>query len=101
VLQARFSDSLKGYRCSEDDWHAARRPREGRTDATNKSLTRVDPGTAAPFEFVDTFGCEHSVVDVPHSADERRHMAPLELGIRMAQACIDFWSDIARHPPEI
>ena len=31
----------------------------------------------------------------------QRRMAPLELGIRMAQACIDFWSDIARHPPEI
>jgi PadR family transcriptional regulator, regulatory protein AphA len=30
----------------------------------------------------------------------RRRMAPLELGIRMAQTCIDFWSDIARHPPE-
>jgi hypothetical protein len=31
----------------------------------------------------------------------QRRMAPLELGIRMAQACIGFWSDIARQPPEI
>jgi PadR family transcriptional regulator, regulatory protein AphA len=31
----------------------------------------------------------------------QRRMAPLELGIRMAQACMDFWSDIARHPPEV
>ena len=37
----------------------------------------------------------------PTAPMSRRRMAPLELGIRMAQACIDFWSDIARHPPEI
>ena len=37
----------------------------------------------------------------PTAPMSQRRMAPLELGIRMAQACIDFWSDIARHPPEI
>ena len=37
----------------------------------------------------------------PIAPMSQRRMAPLELGIRMAQACIDFWSDIARHPPEI
>ncbi|HEX3522300.1 MAG TPA: PadR family transcriptional regulator [Stellaceae bacterium] len=37
----------------------------------------------------------------PTALMSQRRMAPLELGIRMAQACIDFWSDIARHPPEI
>lgn len=29
-----------------------------------------------------------------------RRMAPLHLGIRMAQACIEFWGDIAENPPE-
>jgi PadR family transcriptional regulator, regulatory protein AphA len=43
-----------------------------------------------------------TIADQYHAAPmSRRRMAPLELGIRMAQACIDFWSDIARHPPEI
>lgn len=31
----------------------------------------------------------------------RRRMAPLELGVRMAEACIDFWSEIAERPPEV
>jgi hypothetical protein len=43
-----------------------------------------------------------TIADQYHTAPmSQRRMAPLELGIRMAQACIDFWSDIARHPPEI
>ena len=43
-----------------------------------------------------------TIADQYHRAPmSQRRMAPLELGIRMAQACIDFWSDIARHPPEI
>ena len=43
-----------------------------------------------------------TIADQHHTAPmSQRRMAPLELGIRMAQACIDFWSDIARHPPEI
>jgi len=43
-----------------------------------------------------------TIADQYHAAPmSQRRMAPLELGIRMAQACIDFWSDIARHPPEI
>jgi len=42
-----------------------------------------------------------TIADQYHTAPmSQRRMAPLELGIRMAQACIDFWSDIARHPPE-
>jgi len=28
-----------------------------------------------------------------------RRMASLFLGIRMATACLDFWEDIAAHPP--
>jgi PadR family transcriptional regulator, regulatory protein AphA len=43
-----------------------------------------------------------TIADQYHTAPmSQRRMAPLELGIRMAQACIDFWMDIARHPPEI
>ena len=43
-----------------------------------------------------------TIADQYHVAPmSQRRMAPLELGIRMAQACMDFWSDIARHPPEI
>lgn len=37
-----------------------------------------------------------------HNADEsgrERRMAPLYLGIGMAQACLDFWSGIAADPP--
>jgi PadR family transcriptional regulator AphA len=42
-----------------------------------------------------------TIADQYHTAPmSQRRMAPLELGIRMAQACIEFWSDIARHPPE-
>jgi PadR family transcriptional regulator, regulatory protein AphA len=28
-----------------------------------------------------------------------RRMAPLFLGIRMANACLDFWEDVAKNPP--
>ena len=43
-----------------------------------------------------------TIADQYHAAPmSQRRMAPLELGIRMAQACIGFWSDIARQPPEI
>jgi PadR family transcriptional regulator, regulatory protein AphA len=28
-----------------------------------------------------------------------RRMAPLDLGVRMATACLEFWSDIAANPP--
>jgi PadR family transcriptional regulator, regulatory protein AphA len=43
-----------------------------------------------------------TIADQYHTAPmSRRRMAPLELGTRMAQVCLDFWSDIARHPPEI
>jgi PadR family transcriptional regulator, regulatory protein AphA len=28
-----------------------------------------------------------------------RRMAPLDLGVRMTKACLEFWSDIARNPP--
>jgi PadR family transcriptional regulator, regulatory protein AphA len=28
-----------------------------------------------------------------------QRMAPLFLGIKMANACLDFWEDIARNPP--
>jgi PadR family transcriptional regulator, regulatory protein AphA len=43
-----------------------------------------------------------TIADQYHAAPmSQRRMAPLELGIRMAQACMDFWSDIARRPPEI
>ena len=28
-----------------------------------------------------------------------RRMAPLDLGVRMATACLEFWSDIAENPP--
>jgi PadR family transcriptional regulator, regulatory protein AphA len=43
-----------------------------------------------------------TIADQYHTAPmSQRRMAPLELGIRMAAACIGFWSDIARHPPEI
>ena len=43
-----------------------------------------------------------TIADQYHTAPmSQRRMAPLELGIRMAQACIGFWSDIARQPPEI
>jgi DNA-binding PadR family transcriptional regulator len=37
-----------------------------------------------------------------HNASEsgiERRMAPLHLGIGMAQACLDFWSEIAANPP--
>lgn len=30
----------------------------------------------------------------------KRRMAPLELGVRMAKACVEFWSEIAARPPE-
>ena len=41
-----------------------------------------------------------TTADQYHTAPmSQRRMAPLELGIRIAQACIDFWSDIALiHP---
>jgi len=43
-----------------------------------------------------------TIADQYHAAPmSQRRMAPLDLGIRMAQACIGFWSDIARQPPEI
>jgi PadR family transcriptional regulator AphA len=43
-----------------------------------------------------------TIADQYHAAPmSQRRLAPLELGIRMAQACMGFWSDIARHPPEI
>lgn len=29
-----------------------------------------------------------------------RRMAPLDLGLRMARTCLEFWSDMAAHPPE-
>lgn len=29
-----------------------------------------------------------------------RRMAPLELGLRMARTCLEFWADLASHPPE-
>jgi len=42
-----------------------------------------------------------TIADQYHAAPmSQRRMAPLDLGIRMAQACIGFWSDIARQPPE-
>jgi PadR family transcriptional regulator, regulatory protein AphA len=31
----------------------------------------------------------------------QRRMAPLEFGVRMTQACVDFWTDIARSPPQV
>jgi PadR family transcriptional regulator, regulatory protein AphA len=30
---------------------------------------------------------------------EARRMAPLDLGVRMSTACLEFWSDIAANPP--
>ena len=30
---------------------------------------------------------------------DARRMAPLDLGVRMATACLEFWSDIAENPP--
>jgi PadR family transcriptional regulator, regulatory protein AphA len=43
-----------------------------------------------------------TIADQYHVAPmSQLRMAPLELGIRMVQACMDFWLDIARHPPEI
>jgi len=30
----------------------------------------------------------------------KRRMAPLDLGIRIAKACVEFWSEIAAQPPE-
>ena len=42
-----------------------------------------------------------TIADQYHAAPmSQRRMAPLDLGIRMAQACIGFWSDIARQLPE-
>jgi DNA-binding PadR family transcriptional regulator len=32
---------------------------------------------------------------------KRRRMASVHLGIRMVEACIDFWDDIAKNPPEL
>lgn len=37
-----------------------------------------------------------------HNADRsgfQRRMAPLHLGTRMAQTCLEFWKDIAKNPP--
>jgi PadR family transcriptional regulator, regulatory protein AphA len=31
---------------------------------------------------------------------KRRRMASVHLGIRMMKACIDFWDDVAKNPPE-
>lgn len=31
----------------------------------------------------------------------RRRMAPLDLGVRMAKACVAFWSEIAAKPPGV
>ena len=36
--------------------------------------------------------------NVGHGGRERR-MAPLHLGVGMAQVCLDFWKDIAVNPP--
>jgi hypothetical protein len=30
----------------------------------------------------------------------RRRMASVHLGIRMMNACIDFWDEVAKNPPE-
>lgn len=30
----------------------------------------------------------------------RRRMAPLDLGLRMAKTCLEFWTDMAEDPPE-
>lgn len=30
----------------------------------------------------------------------RRRMAPLDLGLRMARTCLDFWQEVADNPPE-
>lgn len=30
----------------------------------------------------------------------RRRMAPLDLGLRMARTCLDFWQEVADDPPE-
>jgi DNA-binding PadR family transcriptional regulator len=35
------------------------------------------------------------------SGIKRRRMASVYLGIRMMEACIDFWDDIAKNPPEL
>lgn len=41
-----------------------------------------------------------SIADQYHAPPlTKRRMAPLELGIRMAEACIEFWSEIADKPP--
>lgn len=41
-----------------------------------------------------------SIADQYHAPPlTKRRMAPLELGIRMAEACIEFWSEIADRPP--
>ena len=31
---------------------------------------------------------------------KRRRMASVHLGIRMMNACIDFWDEVAKNPPE-
>lgn len=31
----------------------------------------------------------------------QRRMAPLDLGLRMARTCLDFWAEVAERPPEL
>lgn len=41
---------------------------------------------------------EIETVNVPRMGRNRR-MAPLDLGVRMARACLGFWEDVAANPP--
>jgi hypothetical protein len=35
----------------------------------------------------------------PPTPGRERRMAPLDLGIRMANVCVEFWREIAANPP--
>src|SRR5258708_35117602 len=41
-----------------------------------------------------------TIIEHNEGRDGAAHrMAPLDLGVRMATACLEFWSDIAKDPP--